>query len=656
MSTYIPYPFYHDDMPIDISFVFGDEKPAGKHGFIRAEGRRFVFEDGTIAKFWGTCINGMACFPEHDYARKLAHRLAKVGINIVRLHQLDSEGQVPNIFAFERGKRITNAHLCDESMDRLDYFVSCLKNEGIYVYLDLLVHRKFHEEEGVENAHLFGSSPFSSFSHKLIELQKEYATELWTHFNPYTSLKYCDDPAFVLCEIANESDLFSNYRKRFPDGYIEPYRSEFIELFRKWLCEKGIERNPEEIDPFDNDDIDYVNFKSDLETRYYAEMREHLRSIGVKIPIAGTNWYRNPAHHIAQLTCDFIDNHAYLFSPATLGCWKEFERSMPNISVCRERASFLHKTACISDIDHPTYISEWCSQWPDAYRADAVLYAAAVGAFQGWSGFSIHTYSYMRKLERVNKLGEELSSPMMMGVPYRQGVYMTWNDPARFGLFYHAALIMRRGDVRESDMIYKLPVTDPLKFDLASLETQVDRHKIVSSFDESDGLEILPTETENGSASSDTGELYRDWEKNFGTIDTPMTKCAYGFLAQNGEIELDGLKIKCDTKFAVIAMSSLTKEPISSSDNILLTTVGKAMNTDAKFDGEVVVDIGHAPITVENIEVEIELSTSVKNLKVWSISAEGYYIGAIPAVESDGKLKFKLGNTARSMYYMLVKD
>ena len=150
--------------------------------------------------------------------------------------------------------------------------------------------------------------------------------------------------------------------------------------------------------------------------------------------------------------------------------------------------------------------------------------------------------------------------------------------------------------------------------------------------------------------------LYRDWEKNFGTIDTPMTKCAYGFLAQNGEMELDGLKIKCDTKFAVIAMSSLTKEPISSSDNILLTTVGKAMNTEAKFDGEVVVDVGHGPITIENIEVEIELSTSVKNLKIWSISAEGYYIGAIPAVESDGKLKFKLGNTARSMYYLLVKD
>ena len=39
MSKYIPYPFYHDDVPVDISFIFESEKPAGKHGFIKAEGR-----------------------------------------------------------------------------------------------------------------------------------------------------------------------------------------------------------------------------------------------------------------------------------------------------------------------------------------------------------------------------------------------------------------------------------------------------------------------------------------------------------------------------------------------------------------------------------------------------------------------------------------
>lgn len=100
MKNYIPYPFYYDDVPVDISFVFEGEKPAGKHGFLKTKGRNLVFEDGVNVKFWGTNFNGAGCFPEHDYAEKLAKRLSKIGINLVSLHQLDSEWHTPNIFAF----------------------------------------------------------------------------------------------------------------------------------------------------------------------------------------------------------------------------------------------------------------------------------------------------------------------------------------------------------------------------------------------------------------------------------------------------------------------------------------------------------------------------------------------------------------------------
>ena len=77
MTKWIPYPFFHDDVPVDISFVFEGEKPAGKHGFLKTEGRQFVFEDGTPVKFWGTNFNGWGCFPEKDYAEKLVALLNK---------------------------------------------------------------------------------------------------------------------------------------------------------------------------------------------------------------------------------------------------------------------------------------------------------------------------------------------------------------------------------------------------------------------------------------------------------------------------------------------------------------------------------------------------------------------------------------------------
>ena len=40
MSRYIPQPAYPDNMPVDISFVFESERPAGKRGFVKAVGEQ----------------------------------------------------------------------------------------------------------------------------------------------------------------------------------------------------------------------------------------------------------------------------------------------------------------------------------------------------------------------------------------------------------------------------------------------------------------------------------------------------------------------------------------------------------------------------------------------------------------------------------------
>lgn len=652
MKTFFPYPFFPDDVPIDISFIFEGEKPAGKHGFLKVDGRSFKFEDGTVAKFWGTNFNGAGCFPEHAYAEKLARRLAKLGINLVRFHQLDSEWHTPNIFRFTKGKRVTDAHLDPESMERLDYLIYCLKKEGIYVYLDMMTYRKFRSDEGVENAHALkdAAKPYSVFSRKLIELQKEFCTEIWNHENPYTKLKYLDEPAIVLTEITNECDLFKKFK--FIDAYDEPYKSEFNGYFNEWLKKNNIDRRAEDIDPIDPTDRDLLEFKVELQAKYYREMMAHIKGLGVKIPIAGTNWDVTPDNYRTQLECDFLDTHHYFYDWR----WGEYEKHCSNEGVTDRRGCYLGTSGYITHKNMPTYISEWDMPWPNEKRAESVLHSAAVGSFQGWSGFAIHTYSYSTKLDGMKILGEEVTAPKIGDVPYRQGVFCAWNDPAKFGLFYHAALIIRRGDVREGLETYGVDVPDFCEWDKDAVANNIERYKFVTSIGQKDGLKPLPSDTGESFAKSDTGEMYRDWEKNLGIIDSPKTKCAYGMLCKNGDIKMNGVKIKCDTDYAVIAMSSLTDEPITGSDNILLTTVGRAENTDAKFAGELMLDIGKPPVVVENIEAEIEIETNQSGMNVWAISAEGYYIGKIPAEEKDGKLRFKVGEVARSMYYLIVKS
>ena len=135
-----------------------------------------------------------------------------------------------------------------------------------------------------------------------------------------------------------------------------------------------------------------------------------------------------------------------------------------------------------------------------------------------------------------------------------------------------------------------------------------------------------------------------------------MTKCVYGSLGHNPHIKLNDLEVDCKTDYAVIAMSSLTNAPLNSSDNILLTAVGRAENTDAKFSGELMLDIGKAPVLCENVRAEISLSTCQSDMSVWAVSAEGFYIGKVPATYEDGKLKFTLGDVSRSIYYLIVKS
>ena len=73
------------DSIIDMSYLV--EKPAGKHGFLKRQGKDFVFEDGTPVKFWGVDA-GMTETIESQHRQ--ARFYAKHGINMLRQHPVQS--------------------------------------------------------------------------------------------------------------------------------------------------------------------------------------------------------------------------------------------------------------------------------------------------------------------------------------------------------------------------------------------------------------------------------------------------------------------------------------------------------------------------------------------------------------------------------------
>ncbi len=652
--SWIPYTLPWDDAPLDLSFIYEKEKPAGQHGFLKRDGTRFVFEDGCEAKFWGTLFNSAANYPPHEYSEKTAKRLSKFGVNMVRTHQMDAEWCTPNIFCFTRGKERDNSLLFDpESLDRFDYMIHCLKNEGIYVYLDQLSHRTFKPGDGVDNPHglpRYGAHGYTNFDAKLIELQKKYSHDLWTHVNPYTGLAYRDDPAIALMEIANENDLLSRELIT-----AEPYRSRLEERYRTWAAERDLPVADEPVD-FTNRTPVMLRFLHDVQVGFYDDMVSYLRSIGVKVPITGSNWYHGGLALTSALQgLDYRDAHAYW------DMWSDTQGN--NKPLIREEDNIMLRGLCSARLlDRPFFVSEWDVVWPNEWRGTAPLVMASAGCLQGWNGLTIHTYRY-RSTSPVDCMG----AVVMDGVGYRVN-FDTFNDPARFGLFYHAALMFRRGDVAAGGKTVGVTADEETVFGSPNaamdiMGTLPEEHRAgVVLPGESTPVDITidaagEKHAGNGEIVSDTGEIRRDAAKGIGSIDTANTKAAYGFLGEAGEIALDGLKLTVKTPFAVVALSSLTDDPIASSTNLLLTTVGRADNTGAKYNEDHTrrLELGHAPVIVEVIEAAIELATTQEHLQVWAIDPEGHLTGRVPAAREDGVLKFDVGETFPSMYYLIQR-
>jgi len=227
----------------DVSFL--NAKPAGVHGYVVAKNGHFVETNtGKRVRFLGVNFAAKDAFASHADAEKVAARIAKLGINLVRLHHMDNSdwGQNASIWDYTYKDR---QHLSAVQLDKLDYFVAQLKKNGVYVNLNLHVSRQFSKADGfpasVSQIPTSFDKRVDEFDPRMIALQKNYAHDLLTHVNPYTHLSYASDPAVAVVEINNENSLVGDPWATLGAGLDilpEPFRGELVGLWNTWLLKK----------------------------------------------------------------------------------------------------------------------------------------------------------------------------------------------------------------------------------------------------------------------------------------------------------------------------------------------------------------------------------------------------------------------------------
>jgi len=216
------------------------EAPAGKHGRIRVKDGHFVNDKGRV-RLHATNLTGPANFPTHAEAERLAARLARFGINCVRLHYFDSSYgtfMLPHEQGILTEDFRTRRQFDAERRDRQDYLLAQFKKRGIYVDMNLHVARTLDARDGFAPSTPWANKGADQFDPRIIEMEKEYARELLSHVNPYTGMSYLKDPVVAVVELNNEDALWREYLNGAMDRLGEPYVTVFRNQWNDWLLKK----------------------------------------------------------------------------------------------------------------------------------------------------------------------------------------------------------------------------------------------------------------------------------------------------------------------------------------------------------------------------------------------------------------------------------
>lgn len=647
------------------------DAPAGKNGFVRIENGRFANDAGSV-RLNATNLTGSANFPTHEQADLLAARLARFGINCVRLHYMDAdyenfkEKAEPGII--ENDPK-TQRNLSPEKLDRLDYMVAQFKKRGIYIDINLHVARKFDDRDGFPGIDQRPAldKGVDNFEPRMIAFQKEYAKKLLTHINAYTGLPYTDDPCVAMVEINNENALFRQYQNGAIDKLPEPYASEFRKQWNKWLkknysttkklClawnknEKDLNARLEDgnIETVLNSSKpekqilqDFYQFLYDTEQNYWLGMYHYLKNdLKVKSVVSGTQLGYSPPFIQAQL--DYIDSHSYWCHPSPVNLeWKIQNESMVN-SLIR-----IQGLAAQRVWGKPYTVSEYNHPFPNQYGAEAQPLLRAYGRLQGWDGVFEYTYNHRLDFEP-------------------QAMTYFFDMIARTDVLAHmpaCAAIFLRGDVHEAkdslvtsanypDYLNRLVSTRNVGFGIdangfSPLLTLIHKTGVDLTGKSGNASETADKISDSQKIFvSDTGELTWNIEQQgsgYWTVNTSNTKLFTGFpngrTINLGEISLAIGKTRLGWATISLVSKSANGFGEHGHSDILLAATGLVENTgmviEQLADNQIrLSDWGKGPICAEGIPATIGFPADSEKTKCYALDSRGDRKEEVPVIKGE---------------------
>lgn len=487
---------FPDSSLVDFSYLLNP--PAGKHGFVvPGDDGHFRFEKtGERVRFWGVTVASDHVDIPKERIDDVVDVLARAGCNLLRLHELDNRGAEKynlvrrNIIEEGVPEGKTSQFFNAEYRDRVDYWIHRASERGMYVYLVIRGYRTFRPGDNVAMAEKLDrkAKPYGYFDERLLDLQDEYIVQwLFEHKNPYTGLPNGLNPAVCLLELINEDSLLfdaGGWR-----NFIEPYRSEFQDLWNEWLKEKygdtkklreawtvsggewsaltedeNLEdgtveipdmksRQPEDIDltmtsePLSHPlrQSDGVRFAVHLQRKIFARQRDLIRSRGCPVPLtAVVNSLVIPDTWSVAQELDFIGQNAYQDHPSfKAGETWVGQSFFKNTNYLKQTGPWSYGPfmARYNWADKPVVCREWALCWPNEYRSSANIAMATHALLHDYDGMIYFAYYTWGTRDELSAFGLQA-------------------DPARWGNFGYASQLFLKGEIKPIPKVVDICYTE----------------------------------------------------------------------------------------------------------------------------------------------------------------------------------------------------
>jgi hypothetical protein len=657
---------------IDLSFLL--EAPAGKHGFVRIAHGHLVAGDGKRLRLWGVNITdwsrGSTMLPSKEDAPMWAAALARFGVNCVRLHFLDLQTPRGLIDATREDTRSFDA----EQLDRLDFWIAELKRRGIYINLNLNVGRSYKAGDGVKDAdRVRWAKGLTLFDPRLIELQKEYARQLLTHYNPYTKTEYRSEPAVVTVELVNENALYLGFRAPTP-----AYDKDLLDLYQAWLRHK---RSPAELAKLralagaaDDQPIPRLmgreiaaapperfytelEFFMEMERRYFLDMQSYLKdTLQVRAPLVATADHSHSGSSYPLLAStsllDIVDGHTYWQHPGPRGIANTPMVNAPFQSTVVElsRTAFAGKPYTVSEVNHP---------FPNDYACEGIPILAAYAALQDWDGVFWYTFEPKASAEWKPMVGDPFDIS---------------HHPVKLAQLAAGALMFVRGDVRAAQQVIQRSYSRQQVYDSIRLPG-TERPYFTPGFplalplrhgSRIASLDGKPTEKielrQADPMVSDTKELVWAVSPSSGglvTVDTARTQAAIGFVKAHGP-QLRHLAPEIHNRFASLTLSALDSKPIARSGRLLLVAGAAVTNTGVEWNEarSALKQWGGSPTLIEPVTGQLLMRNleAARGVTIAALDGRGRRIGApVAARQTPAGWRVRLGEQVTTWYEIKVE-